>query len=234
MNYLQMKWSTFIHNYGWSDYVAYLDGWIAKCAMAVPVVGYLILFNDSVSQHLSFNALAQESASLIGLTATSRLKLIYFGLILLGSANIIYRMRRPYIFRVGTNQFDYVERALTHFTLETYIDIHGNIRHEGHRTTYGKYKDSEFDTFLAVATGEADVLSSLNSHVRSEADWNAAKSRFEGLLRAMLIENFFRNNVNHRYALTSCLFLASCGYVLLLVPSLDLFAKVVRVTLRGL
>jgi hypothetical protein len=54
----KMKWSTFSYNYRWSDYVAALDGWIAKSAMTVPIVGYLILFNDSVSEHLSFNTLA--------------------------------------------------------------------------------------------------------------------------------------------------------------------------------
>jgi hypothetical protein len=87
--------------------------------MAVPVVGYLILFNDSISQHLSFNHLASEDQlSVFGLSASARLKLIYFGLIFLGSANILYRLRRPYIFRIGTDQFDYVERALVHFTAQ--------------------------------------------------------------------------------------------------------------------
>jgi hypothetical protein len=35
-------------------------------AMAIPVVGYLIVFNDAVSQHLSFNRLAGENLLGIG------------------------------------------------------------------------------------------------------------------------------------------------------------------------
>lgn len=196
--------------------------------MAVPVLGYLILFNDSISQHLSFNHLASEDQlSVFGLSASTRLKLIYFGLIFLGTANILYRLRRPYVFRVGTNQFEYVERALEHFTVENYIDINGTIRHEGHHTLHGKYSDAEFEKFLSIATGN-DFLS-----VQATMDWSTAKSKFEGLLRSILIENFFRNNVKHRLALTCCLLLALCGYVLLLIPSVDLFLKVIRVSLKS-
>jgi hypothetical protein len=96
---LRFKWSIFAYNYCWSDYVFLFDGWVAKCAMAVPVAGYLVLFNDAVSQHLSFNRLADESLLSFGLSSGVRLKLIYFGLILLGTANILYRLRRPFVFK---------------------------------------------------------------------------------------------------------------------------------------
>jgi hypothetical protein len=123
---MQMRWTTFAYNYGWSNYVFLFDGWIAKCAMAVPLIGYLILFNDTVSQHLSFNKLASENVVGFGLSSVARLKFIYFGLILLGSANFLYRLRRPFVFKVGTNQFEYVEKALRHFTVSAYININGS------------------------------------------------------------------------------------------------------------
>jgi hypothetical protein len=225
-----MKWTTFLYNFGWSDWVPFLNGWIAKCAMAVPVVGYLVLFNDGVARHLSFNDLAsEEQLSVFALHASTRLKLIYFGLIFLGSANILYRWRRPYIFHIGTDQFDYVERALVHFTVETYIDIHSVIRHEGHHTPHGKYHDAEFDGFLDKATGR----NSRGVAPHAVSNWSEAKSKFEGLLRSILIENFHRNNIKRRFALTCCLLSALCGYALLLIPSADLFVKVIRVTLKG-
>ena len=151
VDHWKMKWGIFAYNYCWSDYVFLLDGWIAKCAMAVPVIGYLILFNDSVSQHLSFNKLASESVTWFGLSSVVRLKLIYFGLISLGTANILYRLRRPFVFKIGTSEFNYVENALKHFTVSAYIDINGTIRHEGHHTLHGKYYDAEYDAFLDLA-----------------------------------------------------------------------------------
>jgi hypothetical protein len=226
-SYCRMEWSTFAYNYGWSKYVFLFDGWIAKCAMAVPIVGYLILFNDSVSQHLSFERLAGENILRFGLSSVERLKLIYFGLIFLGSANILYRLRRPFVLKNGTDQFEYVEKSLKHFTVSAYMDIHGVIRHEGHHTLHGKYYDAEYDAFLNLALGEWGECSQRDE---TTADWAGAKSKYEGLLRSMLIENFFRNNVRRRLSLTGCLILSVVGYLLLLVPSADLFVKVMTVS----
>jgi hypothetical protein len=222
-----MRWTIFVYNFGWSTYVILFDGWIAKGAMAVPVIGYLILFNDSVSQHLSFNKLASENVVGFGLSSVTRLKLIYFGLILLGSANILYRLARPFIFKVGTNEFEYVEKALRHFTVSAYININDIVGHEGHHTLHGKYYDAEYDAFLDLALGNAGTAGQRDE---STADWTAAKHKYEGLLRSMLIENFLRNNVRHRLALAGCLILSVAGYFLLFIPSADLFFKVMAVS----
>jgi hypothetical protein len=224
-----MKWSTFSYNYRWSDYVVLFDGWVAKSAMAVPIVGYLILFNDSVSEHLSFNRLASENSFPHGLTSIARLKFIYLGLILLGSANILYRLRRPFVLTIGTSQFSYVEKALEHFTVSEYININGEISHYGPRTLYGKYYDADFDSFLDLALG---TRRSKGERDESSANWASAKSKYEGLLRAILIENFSRHVVKRRVWLTFCILIASLGYLLLLVPSADLFIKVMSVIFR--
>jgi hypothetical protein len=195
--------------------------------MAVPVVGYLILFNDTVSQHLAFNRLASENVLGFGLSSLTRLKLIYFGLIFLGSANILYRIRRPFGFKIGTNQFAYVEKALIHFTVSAYIDIHGVIRHEGHHTLHGKYYGADYDAFLELALGAKDQ----RGKGQSTSNWAEAKSKYEELLRSMLIENFARNDVKRRKSLSACIGLAAIGYLLLLVPSADLFMKVITVSM---
>ena len=83
--------------------------------------------------------------------------------------------------------------------------------------------------FLYLATGEKDLHL---GGVKSESDWTQAKGKYEGLMRSMLIENFFRNNVMRRTSLTLCIVLSVVGYVLLLVPSADLFVKVLTVSLR--
>ncbi len=224
-------WTTFsfrfLYNYGWSKYVFLFDGWIAKSAMAVPVIGYLILFNDTISSHISFDRLAKENTLSLPytLSANARLNFIYFGLIFLGLSNILYRRYRPYVFRVGTNEFQYVEKALVHYTIADYIRIDDEISTKGHHTQHGKYYTADFELFLDRALGPQIG----NSRDVSSADWNTAKSKHEGLLRSILIENFYRNNTRNRFTLTICIVLAFFGYVLLFIPSADLFFKVLRV-----
>ncbi|HFD32895.1 MAG TPA: hypothetical protein ENJ28_09360 [Gammaproteobacteria bacterium] len=229
MRSLKSWWQTFTYNYGWSDYIGYIDGWIPKLALSVPIVGYLILFNDSVSDILSFKHLAKEEINNFGLEGASRLRLLYFGLIFLGVSNFIYRIKKPYIFKFGKNLIDYTKNSLYMFTLGDYINVHGTIRREGHLTLSGKYYDSEWDGFLEAAknTGEG------TEKVIRDGDWESAKSKYGGLLRDMLRENFFRNDKKGRFWLSVCLILSSIGYLFLAVPSIDLFLKVVVSTFYG-
>lgn len=222
LGYLRMKWQIFVYNYQWPDYISLFDGWIAKCSMAVPIVGYLILFNDTISKHIAFNNLANEHLLSFGISSSARLKLIYFGLIFLGSSNIFYRLRRPYALKIGKNEFEYVETALKYFTVTDYIRINGEIKHSDFDpyTQHGKYYNSEFDAFLKLAIGEDKKGDPSSIH------WVEAKNRFEGLLRSMLIENFFRQKIQRRYSLTFCIVLSLIGYCLLFIPSADLFLKV--------
>jgi len=222
-DWLKSKWQTFSYNYCWSDYVDCIDGWIPKLAFSIPIIGYLILFNDKISEILVFKDLAKEDSLAFGLTGIQRLRLLYFGLISLGISNVIYRLRKPYHFRFGTNFVDYSRTCLDIFTLSNYVDIHERIRNEGHLTIAGKYYDSEWEGFLEAAqnTGEG------TEKVERTGDWESAKRKYGGLLRGMLEENWFRYDTQRRAWLTVCLLLSTTGYFLLLIPSVDLFLKVI-------
>ena len=215
-------WQTFSYNYCWSDYVAYIDGWIPKLALSVPIIGYLILFNDKISELLVFKELANEEIIQFGLSGIERLRIIYFGLIFLGISNLIYLLKKPYQFKHGKNLADYTRTGLELFTLGDYIQIHGTIRHEGHLTLHGKYYDSEWDGFLEVSknTGEG------TEKITRDGDWEGAKSKYGGLLRGLLAENYFRYDTKRRFWLSLCLIATTLGYFLMLVPSFDLFMKV--------
>ncbi|OYW43704.1 MAG: hypothetical protein B7Z38_00045 [Rhodobacterales bacterium 12-64-8] len=216
------RWQGFRYNYGWSRYVPLLDGWLPRCAMLVPFIGYAILFNDSIANLVQFERLAGEHQSSWGLSSIDRLRCFYFALILLGAANVLFRLRRPHTMWLATNLRDYVARGLDYFTIGYYMEIHGTVRHEGHHTRHGKYYDSEWDGFLAAAVNDGEGTES----VKRTGNWEEAKRQYGSLLRSMLIENFERFDVTKRVSLTICLIFAFIGYVLLLLPSAELFLKV--------
>lgn len=204
-----------------------LDGWIPRISFAVPIIGYLILFNDSITKNLTFLELTSGHSAL-GLSGGARLKFIYLGLVLLGLTNILYRWRRPYVLRQARDLNSYVEMGLKNFTVPTYIDLHGKIRHSGFDpyTRHGKYYDAEWDAFLDHAIGK-DTGNRAIGRDPMTAHWVEAKAKHEGLLRAILIETFFREDTRTRIGwLIACLCIASVGYILLAIPSIDLFIKV--------
>lgn len=227
MNTIRRWWQSFTYNYRWSDYVVFVDGWIPKLALSVPILGYLILFNDKIGEILIFQELANEQSITFGLSGVQRLRLLYFGLIFLGVSNFIYRIKKPYQFKFGTNFVDYSRTCLEVFTLSDYITLHGKIRDEGHLTISGKYYDSEWDGFLEAAqnTGEG------TNEVVRDGDWEAAKSKYGSLLRDILSETFFRHDRGRRGWLTICILVSALGYLCLLAPSFDLFIKVLLTTI---
>lgn len=227
MEKMKSWWQTFIYNYNWSDYVTYIDGWIPKLSLSVPIIGYLILFNDRIGELLIFNNIASEDSISFGLGGIQRLRLLYFGLTFLGISNFIYRLKKPYQFKFGTNLINYTKTCLDFFTLYDYIQLHSTIRSKGHLTIDGKYYDSEWEGFLNASknTGEG------TDEVVLDGDWETAKSKYGSLLRNILSETFFRNSIGNRFWLSICLILSTIGYLFLLIPSADLFIKVCLTTL---
>lgn len=226
MRGVAIRWSTFVYNYSWSDWVTYIDGWIPRFCFFVPILGYLILFNDQIAGMISFDKLTTDPSYDWGLSTAVRLRLIYYALIFLGVSNLIYQIKKPFAFRFGRNVTDYTRNALELFTLGDFMRIHGTIRHEGHLTLDGKYYDSEWEGFLEAAQNPGEGTDNV---VRS-GNWEEAKRGYGSLLRSMLRENFFRSDTQRRISLSVCVLLSTLGYVLLAIPSLDLFVKVTAST----
>lgn len=223
---MKQWFDSFWYNFGWSDWVSYVDGWIPRLSLSVPLLGYLILFNDQVGKALEFVHLTSATAAEFGLTGSQRLRFVYFALLVLGLSNFIYRLRKPYAFRYGSSLVEYTRTCLDVLKLGDFVNMHGRVRSEGHLTLDGKYYDSEWDGFLSEASNPGEGTDKV---VRS-GSWENAKSKYGSLLRSMLRETFFRQDTGRRGWLAACVVLSTVGYLLLLAPSLDLFAKVVRST----
>ncbi|WP_133819439.1 hypothetical protein [Tahibacter aquaticus] len=221
------RYTSFWYNFGWSRWVAYIDGWIPRFSLFVPIVGYLIIFSDQVGGSLHFNNLAGPVHD-FGLTGQERLRFVYFGLFFLGVSNFIYRIKRPYVFRFGTDRVSYGRTALESFTYHDFLSLHHEIRSKNHYTLDGKYYDSEWDGFRDAATnpGEGTDLVERTGH------WEEAKSKYGSLLRSVLSETFFRSNLQRRSWLVLCSILSTVGYLLLAAPSFDLFVKVFLSTFK--
>lgn len=217
-------WGTFWYNFGWSDWVSYIDGWMPRLSLSVPLIGYLVLFNDTVGESLEFMHITASAVNDFGIDGTQRLRFIYFGLIALGLSNFLYRLKKPFAFRYGNNLVDYTKTCLEIFTLGDFVNMHGNIRSQGHLTLDGKYYDSEWDGFLKEASNEGEGT----DNVTRTGSWENAKSLYGSLLRSILRETYFRQNTSRRGWLCFCVLLSTVGYALLAVPSADLFIKVLR------
>jgi len=221
---LSSKWRSFKYNYGWSNYVPYIDGWIPKFAFFFPIIGYLILFNDSISDYFTFKNLTDMEILKTGINGETRLRLLYFGLLFLGTSNWIYKLTKPFVFRLGSDALEYAQAGLEHFTLMDYANINGRIQSKGHESLDGKVHAGEWDEFKQAANG-SELGNSLSM---TDRNWAEAKEKHGSLLRSMLRDEFYFRSKTNKVQLTICIILSTLGYVFLIIPSIDIFIKVLR------
>ena len=221
---LKSKWGEFTYNYQWHDYVVYLDGWVVRFAATIPILGYLILFNDDIASYLRFDELTSSKDTEFWLTGSQRLRFLYFGMLFLAAANLLYRIRRPYAVKKAQSMEAYLEWADQVLTFSDYLDMHDQIRNNDHISQDGKYWDADWDAFRADARGDE------GDEGQRGGDWGAAKLRHGDLIRSVLRETYYRSSRSRRKSLTLCLCVAAIGYILLGIPSVDLFWRVLMVT----
>ena len=221
---LASRWEGFRYNYQWHDYVPYLDGWIVRFAATIPILGYLILFNDEVTAFMNFDDLTSGQEDKFWLTGSQRLRLLYFGMLLLALANLLYRIRRPYVLKCAPSLEEYLEWADRLLTFSDLLGMHRQIRSDVHVSQDGKYWDSDWDAFRLDAQGSEDDAS------MKIGDWGLAKQKHGNLIRSILRETYYRSARERRASLSVCLFIAILGYSFLAIPSLDLFFRVFAAT----
>lgn len=215
---IKSYWQIFIQNYRWSDYVAYIDGWIPKLAFTVPILGYLILFNDKISDLLTFEQITNTPIQTFGFSGLERLRFLYFGLILLGLSNFVYRVRKPYTFKFGSNSIDYIKTCFETFTFHDYNVLKEEIQHKGNLSGRVKSEASDWGSILYQTNDEKMKI--------RHPKWEEVKNNYGSFLRDILFEYFYQHDISHKVSLSICLLLSTLGYICLLLPSGDLFIKV--------
>jgi hypothetical protein len=243
MTWLAARWDAFWYNFAWPDYVGLLNGPLAKLALFFPVIGYAILFNDFIAQKYAFSELTGDLKATYFLPENTRLRLVFFGLMLLASANLLYRWRRPYCLRLGESLSEYTDCMMRFATAGTFLEMHRQIRGAGFDpwTVDGKYYDDDWDLFWREAVWTESGQNVLQSKNHSQelpgyerVDFTAAKQRHQTLLLSIIRETYFRESRKRRGWLISALILASSGYALMLLPSVDLTLRVLEFTIIGL
>ena len=215
---MSQNWQDFVHNFRWDDYVAMFNGIGSKFVVLVPLIGYLIIFNDIIIDNFGFETLIGHSGSELLLTDVTRLKLVYFGLIILALSHLTFRLRKPLALRQVDTQEQYIKFAHEVFSPRDYIEIEGRISKNGHTTLYGKDELCHWESFRE-AIGRPD------SNDKSY-NYTEALKRYKNLTTCLAIDNFVYQVTSRKKSLLLSLILYFSGVMLLAVPSIDLFLKV--------
>lgn len=205
--------------------------------MSIPLFGYLIIFNDTILSSLSFKELSGRLEGTLFLSSKARFQCVYFGLVGLAVASIIFRIRCPESITKAQSLHEYRDIGLQSFSLRELVDIYFD---EEERSAFGKFDDTSADrsklhSFLANAIKPSRRMPDLSSENYREELWfllpnarhrDEAVNSFREFLSELLERKFFMDN----HARKGEIFILSCisasSLILLLIPSFDLFISV--------
>jgi hypothetical protein len=220
-----------VYNFSWSGWYWVFENRIAKISPMASAVGYFIYLNDILVERFGFEEITGNTASVLGLSLTTKLSLVYFGLLLVAAGRVLYLFRRPNSIRYGPDLAAWVNRGIRECTFSDFNGFHQDIRANSHRSPYGRYYDDDWEAFRDDATWSESGRTrepSLESkrRMRVHVDYAAAKLRHEDLLRSILTDRYFEYSARRKLSLFFCLLLGLAGFAMFFLPNLDLLLTI--------
>lgn len=115
----------------WPFVKAYAGSEFVKFAAAIPVFGYLILFNDNVIGSIGFTEIAGVEASddnPFWLSSVTKLRLAFFGGIFMLLANILQAWQSPRALAHSSNGFEFAERVLSTYSFGEIVAMQREVQ----------------------------------------------------------------------------------------------------------
>tara|TARA_R110002033_G_C3817585_1_gene232774 strand:+ start:414 stop:851 length:438 start_codon:yes stop_codon:yes gene_type:complete len=133
------------------------------------------------------------------------------------------------VIRQGGTQSSFIKFALENYTLDDFFHLQLDLRENGHRTMYGKGLSNEWEDFEHEATGkyggEKISLETVNSKIPLSG-YKVAKEKYESYLISLLMDRYAEYSARRKLALAMSILLAGVGYVLFLIPNIDLLMTI--------
>lgn len=218
----------------WWRVVALFENRLTKNAYLFTSVGYLILLNDILIDGFGFRLLTSDVNSILGISAASKLSLVYFGFLFLTIGRIGYLIARPHAIKHGPMPDHFVDWGLKNLTYFELQDLYANVQNNEGHTLYGKnIYDDDWIAFRDDAHWEHSgaTKSKVKQERKERFSFAAAKEKHESMLRALLLDTYFESSDRRRLALSILVCICTLGHALILIPSFDLALSIALRTL---
>jgi len=191
----------------WSLVKPMFKGWIGKSSALIPIFGYLVLLSDSSVSLFSLETAIPPEKNVLFLSSILRMKIIYLGLVTLFFGVLLFNKYCPSIISNYSDRKDFIEH---------------NLRVYGH-DDYRNNSEVVLKKFsVKMNKKEIEMIEYPNSNFFYSGDFvDENKVNF-------LRTSYYFYNKSNRTALQIVLLIGLAGYILLAIPSIDVFQAVIR------
>ncbi|WP_217511759.1 hypothetical protein [Vibrio metschnikovii] len=197
---------------------------VVKLTIIMPFLGYLILFNNEIIIYfeLSKSALGIDSA-VIEAVSFNRLYQLYFGLMIVGLASLLFSLFCPQIIKTNADEYSYYEKELFSMTekhLITKCDMLNKSISEMEQSNLRKVIDCYNN-----ASTDAENKRAHSVITREQIYSVTENNKKEAISDALKVEWLFRTNSMPKLRLIISIFYG-VGFAILIYPSANIFLKV--------
>lgn len=194
---------------------------LARIVGLVPLVGYLILFNDEIAGIASFNTIAgveSDKVSPFVLSSLAKMRLVFFGSIFVLFANLIFRTFHPRVLERSKGDTEFSIRVRDSYSVHELASMEEQVFSDRWRP-----RSPFFWKILGDIRAQKTVISGYRPDARSRmfsdhGDYIhfLAREWWTGMMHTF------------RGARLASMAFGITGYILLAIPTLDIFQAVLR------
>lgn len=103
---------------------------LTRVVALVPIIGYLILFNDQIAEIASFRMIAgvePGAETPFYLTGLTKMRLVFFGSLLLLFSNLIFKVFRPKVLELAKGELEFAARVGERYSVHELADIEAQV-----------------------------------------------------------------------------------------------------------
>lgn len=193
----------------WSLVRALGNSPVAKLTTLIPLLGYLILFNKHFIELISLSSNIFEQGGAHTEAISLRLYYIYFGLFFFGIGQLIYFWLCPGIIKRWGDSFDFVKEATSYVSEEYIVQL------------------------AAKFGGDRDVLNKTTNLIRKFEETSDKEHHDYQRVKSLLVYDlWYLLNSSNKNGVFLCVLLYTTGLILLAIPSIEAFTKIVAAFLK--
>ncbi|WP_299919598.1 hypothetical protein [uncultured Roseobacter sp.] len=194
---------------------------LTRVVALVPIIGYIILFNDQIAEIASFRMIAgvePNAKTPFYLSGLDKMRLVFFGSLLLLISNLIFRIFRPRVLDLAKGEMEFAARVGERYSVHELASMEAQVFSDLWKPRlhlFWKVHDKFRNKKPLVSGYRPDVRTSMfNKH----GDYISYLSRewWTGEMHTFRLARFVS------------LSLSVAGISLLVIPTLDITQAVVR------
>ena len=200
---------------------------LARIVGLVPLVGYLILFNDEIAGIASFSIIAgvdDDNVSPFFLTSLAKMRLVFFGSIFVLFANLIFRALRPQVLERSKGDIEFSIRVRDSYSVHELASMEEQVFSDD-----WKPRSSFFWMVQDQIRTKKLVVSGFRPDARSQMF-----SKHGDYIHFLAREWWVGMMHTNRVARLASMILGITGYILLAVPTFDISQAVLLDILTSL